>query len=124
MGRYSAALCPTVGVAISSTFGWSLPAHHRDAYQHQMSLSQSLRMDSGEHVEEFLYADIGGLGEVAADFLAFMLPQHSKYRIRNRYKTASKAVDTGQYLRVRTATAVHTLRRIIFQRKRTISKTA
>ena len=69
MGRYSAALCPTVGVAISSTFGWSLPAHHRDAYQHQMSLSQSLRMDSGEHVEEFLYADIGGLGEVAADFL-------------------------------------------------------
>ena len=47
--------------------------HHRDAYQHQMSLSQSLRMDSGEHVEEFLYADIGGLGEVAADFLAFML---------------------------------------------------
>ena len=47
--------------------------HITGCLQHQMSLSQSLRMDSGEHVEEFLYADIGGLGEVAADFLAFML---------------------------------------------------
>ena len=47
-----------------------------------------------------------------------------KYRIRNRYRTASKAVEDGQYLRVCTATAVHTLRRIIFQRKRTGAKTA
>ena len=47
-----------------------------------------------------------------------------KYRIRNRYRTASKAVEANRDLRVCTATAVHTLRRIIFQRKRTISKTA
>jgi len=47
-----------------------------------------------------------------------------KYRIRNRYRTASKAVEDGQYPRVCTATVVHTLRRIIFQRKRTASKTA
>ena len=53
---------------------WQLAQHSPGlCLQHQMSLSQSLRMDSGEHVEEFLYADIGGLGEVAADFLAFML---------------------------------------------------
>ena len=47
-----------------------------------------------------------------------------KYRIRNRYRTASKAVEDGQYPRVCTATAVRTLRRIIFQRKRQASKTA
>ena len=47
-----------------------------------------------------------------------------KYRIRNRYRTASKAIEDGQYPRVCTATAVHTLRRIIFQRKRQASKTA
>ena len=47
-----------------------------------------------------------------------------KYRIRNRYRTASKVVKVGQDLRVCTATAVHTLRRIIFQRKRSASKTA
>ena len=32
-----------------------------------------------------------------------------KYRIRNRYRTASKAVEDGQYPRVCTATAVHPL---------------
>ena len=47
-----------------------------------------------------------------------------KYRIRNRYRTASKAVEANRDLRVCTATAVHTLRRIIFQRKRTGAKTA
>ena len=47
-----------------------------------------------------------------------------KYRIRNRYRTASKAVEAKHDLRVCTATAVHTLRRIIFPRKRTTSKTA
>ena len=47
-----------------------------------------------------------------------------KYRIRNRYRTASKAVEDGQYPRVCTATAVHTLRRIIFPRKRIGAKTA
>ena len=47
-----------------------------------------------------------------------------KYRIRNRYRTASKAVEDGQCPRVWTATAVHTMRRVIFQRKRTTSKTA
>ena len=47
-----------------------------------------------------------------------------KYRIRNRYRTASKAVEDGQCPRVRTATAVHTLRRIIFPRQRTGTKTA
>ncbi len=47
-----------------------------------------------------------------------------KYRIRNRYRTASKAVEDGQYPRVCTAVAVHTLRRIIFPRKRTGTKTA
>jgi hypothetical protein len=31
-----------------------------------------------------------------------------KYRIRNRYRTASKAVEDGQYPRVCTATAVQT----------------
>ena len=47
-----------------------------------------------------------------------------KYRIRNRYRTVSKAVEDGQYPRVCTAVAVHTLRRIIFPRKRTGTKTA
>jgi len=47
-----------------------------------------------------------------------------KYRIRNRYRTASKAVEAKQDPRVCTATAVHTLRRIIFQRKRSASKSA
>ena len=47
-----------------------------------------------------------------------------KYRIRNRYRTASKAVEANRDLRVCTATAVHTLRRIIFPRKRQASKTA
>ena len=47
-----------------------------------------------------------------------------KYRIRNRYRTASKAVEDGQYPRVCTAVAVHTLRRIIFPRKRSGAKTA
>ena len=47
-----------------------------------------------------------------------------KYRIRNRYRTASKAVEDGQYPRACTATTVHTLRRIIFQRKRSGTKTA
>ena len=44
--------------------------------QHQMPLLQSLRMDAVGHVEECLYANIDGFGEVAADFLAFM-PAHS-----------------------------------------------
>ena len=47
-----------------------------------------------------------------------------KYRIRNRYRIASKAVEAKHDLRVCTATAVHTLRRIIFQRKRSATKTA
>ena len=47
-----------------------------------------------------------------------------KYRIRNRYRIASKAVEAKHDLRVCTATAVHTLRRIIFPRKRSTSKTA
>jgi len=47
-----------------------------------------------------------------------------KYRIRNRYRTVAKAVEAKHDLRVCTATAVHTLRRIIFQRKRSASKTA
>ena len=47
-----------------------------------------------------------------------------KYRIRNRYRTASKAVEDGQYPRVCSATAVHTVRRIIFLRNRSGSKTA
>ena len=47
-----------------------------------------------------------------------------KYRIRNRYRTASKAVEDGQYPRVCSATAVHALRRIIFSRKRSASKPA
>ena len=46
-----------------------------------------------------------------------------KYRIRNRYRTASKAVEAKHDLRVCTATAVYTLRRIIFQRKRSGAKT-
>ena len=47
-----------------------------------------------------------------------------KYRIRNWYGTASKAAEDGQYPRVCSTTAVHTIRRTIFQRKRTDSKTA
>ena len=47
-----------------------------------------------------------------------------KHSIRNRYRTASKAVEVKQDLRVCAATAVHTLRRIIFQRKRSGTKTA
>ena len=47
-----------------------------------------------------------------------------KYRIRNRYRTASKAVEAKHDLRVCTATAVHTLRRIIFPSKRSTSKMA
>ena len=47
-----------------------------------------------------------------------------KYRIRNRYRTASKAAEAKHDLRVCTATAVHTLRRIIFQRERSNPKTA
>ena len=38
-----------------------------------------------------------------------------KYRIRNRYRTASKAVE---------AKAVHTIRRVVFPRERQASKTA
>ena len=37
---------------------------------------------------------------------------------------AGKAVGAGQYLHLCTATAVHTLRRIISQRKRSGTKTA
>ena len=38
-----------------------------------------------------------------------------KYRIRNRYRTASKAVEDGQYHHVRIVTAVHTLRLTILK---------
>ncbi len=41
-------------------------------FQHQMPLSQSLRMGAVEHVEEFLYASLVGFGEVAADILEAM----------------------------------------------------
>ena len=47
-----------------------------------------------------------------------------KHRIKNRYRTAPKVVEDGQYPRVCTATAVHTLRRMVFPRKRTGAKTA
>ena len=47
-----------------------------------------------------------------------------KHRIKNRYRTAPKVVEDGQYPRVCSATAVHTLRRIIFPRKRIGTKTA
>ena len=39
-----------------------------------------------------------------------------KYRIRNRYRrTASKAIEDGQYDHVRIVTAVHTLRLTILK---------
>ena len=47
-----------------------------------------------------------------------------KYRIRNRYKTAAKAVEDGQYPRVCSTTVVHTKHRIIFQRKRSVPQIA
>jgi len=40
--------------------------------QHQMPLAQTLRMDSIEHAEEFLYTSHEGFGDIAADFFEFM----------------------------------------------------
>ncbi len=45
--------------------------------QHQMPLSQSLRMDSIEHIEEFVYVSRDGFGEIAADFFEFMPTYYS-----------------------------------------------
>lgn len=45
--------------------------------QHQMPLSQSLRMDSIEHVEEFVYVSRDGFGEIAADVFEFMPTYYS-----------------------------------------------
>lgn len=41
-------------------------------FQHQMPLSESLRMTSVEHAEEFLYTSREGFGAIAGDFHEFM----------------------------------------------------
>ena len=46
--------------------------------QRQMALKQSLRMNSIEHAEEFLYVSKDGFGSIAADFFEF-LPQFYKH---------------------------------------------
>ena len=72
--------------------------------------------------EETRKADLHALIEEIVAYPDAMI--EVKYRIRNRYRTASKAAEANHDLRVCTAVAVHTLRRIIFQRKRSGVKTA
>ena len=49
--------------------------------QHQRPLSESLRMDGVEHLEEFLYTSIEGFGEAAKDFSSF-LPTYQRHTER------------------------------------------
>ena len=72
--------------------------------------------------EETRKADLHALIEEIVAYPDAMI--EVKYRIRNRYRTASKAAEANHDLRVCTAVAVHTLRRIIFPCKRSASKTA